>query len=102
MSREPTTLAELLRGFISRRSKTGPESGWVVLDVTPEECEEVGRDFIGFMAACAAKLTKKRSDERIHSEPGWSKPVEERRRAAQRDNALRRERDNDDGAAADA
>lgn len=76
MSREPTTLAELLRGFISRRSKTGPESGWVVLDVTPEECEEVGRDFIGFMAACAAKLTKKRSDEASRAGQSQSKREE--------------------------
>lgn len=75
MSREPITLAELLRGFIRRRSKTGLESGWLVLDVTPEECEELGRDFVIFMAACAAELAMKHSRERGILTPDWLQPV---------------------------
>jgi hypothetical protein len=63
VSREPITMAEIFRWFIRRRSKTDPESGWLVLDVTPEECEEVGRDLITFIAACAGELAMKHSTE---------------------------------------
>ncbi len=74
-SREPTTLAEFFQEFIRKHSKTGPESGWLVLDVTPEECEELGRSFVYIMAGWAAGLDMKRSRERGILMPDWLKPV---------------------------
>src|SRR5262249_20727702 len=73
--REPATLAEFFQEFIRRHSKTGPESGWLVLDVTPEECEALGRSFVYIMAGWAAGLDMARSKERGILLPDWLKPV---------------------------
>jgi len=75
VSREPITLAELFRGFIRKHSKTNPESGWLVLDVTPEECEELGRDFVCLMAGWAAGLDMKRGKDRGILMLDWLQPV---------------------------
>jgi hypothetical protein len=75
VNREPATLAEFFREFIRKHSKTAPESGWLVLDVTPEECEELGRSFVYIMAGWAAGLDMKRSSERGILLPDWMKPA---------------------------
>ena len=74
MSREPTTLAEFFQEFIHKHSKTSPESGWLVLDVTPDECLELGKWFIYIMAGWAAGLELKRSRERGILLPDWMRP----------------------------
>lgn len=84
MSKEPATLAELFQGFIRKHSKTGPESGWLVLDVTPEECEALGRSFVYIMAGWAAGLELKRSEDRGILMPDWMQPV----RISDEDDAL--------------
>jgi hypothetical protein len=72
-SREPATLVELFQDFIRKHSKTGPESGWLVLDVTPDECEALGRCFVYIIAGWAAGLDMKRSSERGILLPDWMK-----------------------------
>jgi hypothetical protein len=74
-SREPATLVELFQDFIRKHSKTGPESGWLVLDVTPDECEALGRCFVYIIAGWAAGLDMKRSSERGILLPDWMKPA---------------------------
>ena len=75
MSREPTTLVEYFQDFVRKHSKTGPESGWLVLDVTPEECRELGRCFIYIMAGWSAEFEMKRSNERGILLPDWIQPI---------------------------
>jgi hypothetical protein len=75
MSGEPATLVEFFQEFIRKHSKTGPESGWLVLDVTQEECAAIGRCFIYIVAGGAAGLELKRSNERGILLPDWMKPV---------------------------
>jgi len=75
VSREPITLGEVFQWFIRKHSKTGPEIGWLVLDVTPEECEQIGRDFVSLMAIWGAELHLKRSKESGVLPPDWPQPV---------------------------
>ena len=74
-SSEAATLVEYFQDFVRKHSKTGPESGWLVLDVTPEECRELGTCFFYIMAGWAAEFEMKRSNERGILLPDWIQPV---------------------------
>src|SRR5262249_46909379 len=50
------TLAEFVNGFIEAHAVKGSEGGEIVLDVSSEEYETVGRSFIRLMVGWAAGL----------------------------------------------
>src|SRR5262245_61739073 len=55
------TLAEFFHQFIQRHAVNGQGAGEIVLDVTPEECETLGRSFIGVMVGWAGGLMLSRA-----------------------------------------
>jgi hypothetical protein len=55
------TLAEFFDKFIKRHAVKGQESGEIVLDVSAEECETLGRSFIKVMVGWAAGLIPSRA-----------------------------------------
>jgi hypothetical protein len=76
VKKEPATLAEFFQEFIRKHSKTVPESGMVVLDITPAECEELGRSFVFIMVGWAAGLERARIAQNGILLPDWLKPVD--------------------------
>ena len=54
------SLAEFVKGFIEEHAVKGPEGGAIVLDVSSEEYETVGRSFIRLMVGWAAGLNGSR------------------------------------------
>ena len=50
------TLADFVNDFIEEHAVKGPEGGAIVLDVTSEEYETVGRSFIQLFVGWAAGL----------------------------------------------
>jgi hypothetical protein len=50
------SLAEFVKGFIEEHAVKGGEGGEIVLDVSKEEYETVGRSFIQLMVGWAAGL----------------------------------------------
>jgi hypothetical protein len=69
------TLAEIFQRFIREQATTDPESGWLVLDITPEECEVLGRHFAYMMFGWAGELLIKRSKDRGILMRDWAEPV---------------------------
>jgi|SRR5882672_2290563 len=55
------TLAEFFDKFIERHAVKGDEAGAIVLDVSAEECETLGRSFIKVMVGWAAGLMPSRA-----------------------------------------
>lgn len=55
------TLAEFFRQFIQRHAIKGQEGDVIVLDVTAEECETLGRSFLGLMVGWAGGLRPSRA-----------------------------------------
>ena len=55
------TLAEFFDKFIKRHAVKGQEAGEIVLDVSAEECETLGRSFIKIMVGWAAGLMPSRA-----------------------------------------
>jgi hypothetical protein len=55
------TLAEFFDKFINRHAVKGQEAGEIVLDVSAEECETLGRSFIKVMVGWAAGLIPSRA-----------------------------------------
>jgi hypothetical protein len=54
------TLSEFVNGFIEEHAVKGAEGGEIVLDVSSEEYETVGRSFIRLMVGWAAGLNGSR------------------------------------------
>ena len=54
------TLADFVNDFIEEHTVKGPEGGAIVLDVSSEEYETVGRSFIRLMVGWAAGLNGSR------------------------------------------
>jgi hypothetical protein len=59
---EPITLAEFFCTFVEQHCVQNDTE--VVLDVTPEECEQLGRHFIEIMVGCALGLDLTRAGKR--------------------------------------
>ena len=56
VSEQDQTLAEFVNGFIKEHAVKGREGGEIVLDVSREEYETVGRSFIQLFVGWAAGL----------------------------------------------
>jgi hypothetical protein len=75
VSNEAPTLAEIFQRLIREQATTDPESGWLVMDITPEECEVLGRYFAYMMFGWAGELLTKRSKDRGILMRDWVEPV---------------------------